>query len=74
MASDDRSSEDAANSGFVIIKLAKPIKAHGEDITEIKCRPPTAGDIIAVGTPVRWISSQTGPPRWSRSMMRAWRE
>lgn len=33
------------------IKLSKPIKAHGEEITEIDLREPTGEDVIALGYP-----------------------
>lgn len=33
------------------IKLSKPIKAHGEEITEINLREPTGGDVMDIGYP-----------------------
>jgi len=36
----------------IILRLNKPIMAHGEEIKEISCREPTARDIMDIGNPV----------------------
>ncbi|MCK9389763.1 MAG: phage tail assembly protein [Sulfuritalea sp.] len=33
------------------IKLSKPIKAHGEEISEIELREPTGADVMELGYP-----------------------
>lgn len=37
---------------LLIQALAKPVKAHGEDITELRCRRPTGKDVLELGNPV----------------------
>lgn len=37
----------------ITFPLKKPIDAHGEKVSELKLREPTAMDIIEVGNPVR---------------------
>jgi hypothetical protein len=63
MASEDRKEDTASDGEFVVIKLTKPIKAHGETLEEIKCRAPTAADIIQIGNPVIYEFMIDGRPR-----------
>lgn len=60
MATED--DKNAAPEGSVIIELKKPIKAHGEDVTTLICRPPTASDIISIGNPVKYGFTSDGRP------------
>jgi Phage tail assembly chaperone proteins, E, or 41 or 14 len=39
-------------SGLFVLTLTKPIMAHGEEISELKFREPTAADIEACGSPI----------------------
>lgn len=65
MADDDKhtdkpekeASKTAANgaavlSGPIIAQLRKPIQANGEEVSELKFREPTGGDIERAGNPV----------------------
>lgn len=38
-------------SESVKVKLSKPLKAHGDEVTEITLRPPTAKDVMEIGSP-----------------------
>lgn len=50
---DEAKKEDAASpSSDTVVKLRKPIQANGEDVSELKFREPTGGDIERVGNPV----------------------
>ena len=44
----------------ITLPLKKPIKAHGEEISEITLRDPTTKDIIATGLPMLMIPSADG--------------
>lgn len=44
----------------ITIPLSKPIKAHGEEISEIVLREPTSEEIIEYGEPRLYIPSQDG--------------
>jgi hypothetical protein len=46
----------------LIIPLSKPIQAHGEEITELRLRAPTANDVIQIGNPIA-LDISTDPPR-----------
>ena len=52
-------SEDASD---LSMPLAKPIKAHGEELTEINFRAPTVSDMLAVGNPAIFEPAMD-PPR-----------
>jgi hypothetical protein len=45
----------------LVVKLRKPIIANGEEVSELKFREPTAGDIERAGNPVNidFISGDT---------------
>jgi len=43
---------NGAATSDLIVKLRKPVQAHGDEITELKFREPTGGDIEAAGNPV----------------------
>lgn len=38
-------------SEAVTVKLSKPLRAHGEDLTEITLRAPIAKDVMEIGSP-----------------------
>ena len=42
------------------IKLSKPITAHGEEVSEITLREPTADDVMQIGSPSLLIPSADG--------------
>lgn len=44
----------------VTVKLSKPITAHGEEVTQITLREPTAEDVMQVGSPQLLIPSADG--------------
>ncbi|HLO63156.1 MAG TPA: phage tail assembly protein [Azonexus sp.] len=44
----------------ITIPLSKPLKAHGEEISQIVLREPTSEDIIELGEPRLYIPSQDG--------------
>jgi len=48
--------------GPTVVKLSKPIQAHGETVTELKFREPTGNDIEIVGVPVtfQWVPDEDG--------------
>lgn len=46
----------------LIIPLSVPIEAHGESITELRLRKPTANDVIQVGNPIT-LDISIDPPR-----------
>lgn len=54
--------QDPSGGYALIIQLNTPIEAHGESISELKLRAPTAADIIAVGNPIS-LDISTDPPR-----------
>lgn len=39
------------SAGEVVIKLAKPVKAHGEEVLQLTLREPTVEDQMDLGTP-----------------------
>lgn len=41
-----------------VIKLSKPIEAHGEQVSELTLREPTTEDVIANGHPFLIIQSE----------------
>jgi hypothetical protein len=43
---------NGAATADVVVKLRKPVQAHGEEMTELRFREPNAGDIEACGSPV----------------------
>jgi Phage tail assembly chaperone proteins, E, or 41 or 14 len=43
------------------LELSKPIEAHGETITVINFREPTARDLLSIGNPVIFDPFQTPP-------------
>ena len=45
------------------IPLRKNIQAHGEELTELKFREPTAGDIDRIGNPIVIGVQFDGPPK-----------
>ena len=47
-----------APPGPIVIKLSKPIQAHGEMVSELSFREPTGLDIELVGVPVHftWVA------------------
>jgi hypothetical protein len=49
-------------------KLETPIEAHGEKVTEIEFREPTAGDLVDNGDPVD-MDFQTGAIRFNTHEM-----
>ena len=51
--------EKPKTDDFVVVKLRKPIKANGEELSELKFREPTAADIERCGNPVN-IDFQSG--------------
>lgn len=54
---------DEAGFDGVVIALSKPIPAHGADISEIRCRKPTGGDMMAVGNPVTFNAFAEDPSK-----------
>lgn len=44
----------------MIIKLSKPITAHGEEVTELDLREPTGRDVQDIGFPYLIIMSDDG--------------
>ncbi len=42
------------------VKLAKPITAHGEEVSEITLRQPTPDDVMQIGSPSLLIPSADG--------------
>jgi hypothetical protein len=42
----------ASTADELVIKLGKPVIAHGDEINELRFREPTAADIEACGSPV----------------------
>lgn len=44
----------------VTVKLSRPITAHGEEVSEITLREPTAEDVMQVGSPQLLIPSADG--------------
>jgi hypothetical protein len=51
---DDKALEkvNGVETSDVVVKLRKPVQAHGEELKELRFREPTAGDIEACGSPV----------------------
>lgn len=43
-----------------VIQLSKPIKAHGDEVSEISLREPTTKDIIELGLPTLIIPGADG--------------
>ena len=43
-----------------LVKLSKPIQAHGEEIAEITLREPTTGDVMEIGLPTLLIPGSDG--------------
>ena len=62
---DDKKAEDKK---ALRRKLETPIEAHGEKITEIEFREPTAGDIVDCGDPID-IDFSTGGMRFNPAEM-----
>lgn len=58
MADDDKKAKTVKR------KLETPVEAHGETITEIEFREPTAGDLVDHGDPLD-IDYQTGGMRFN---------
>jgi hypothetical protein len=56
MAEENKTAEIPSANGVatneVVIRLGKPLIAHGDEITELRFREPTAADIEACGSPV----------------------
>lgn len=52
MAGDDNKAEEIESDDHIKIVLTKSVHAHGEDITVLKIRRPTAMDLIRMGSPV----------------------
>jgi hypothetical protein len=54
MVDESKDETNKSNGGFepVKVKLRKPIQAHGEQVTELMFREPTAADIERCGNPV----------------------
>jgi hypothetical protein len=55
MAEDDPTTEAKPVNGAIsdlVIKLRKPVIAHGDEVNELRFREPTAGDIEKCGNPV----------------------
>jgi hypothetical protein len=50
--SDAKKTNGAAATEIMTVTLRKPIMAHGDEISELKFREPTAGDIEKCGNPV----------------------
>lgn len=44
-------SEDKTAPDKVTIPLSKPIKAHGEDLSQLELRAPTGEDVLEIGAP-----------------------
>ena len=42
------------------VSLSKPIKAHGDDVSEITLREPTTKDVIEIGLPTLIIPGDDG--------------
>jgi len=42
------------------VQLAKPITAHGEEVSEITLRQPTPDDVMQIGSPSLLIPSSDG--------------
>lgn len=47
----------------IVIALSAPIPAHGKQITEIRCRTPTGGDMMRIGNPVTFNAFADEPER-----------
>jgi len=43
-----------------MVKLTKPIQAHGREITELEFREPNGGDVAACGFPFQFANSEDG--------------
>ena len=43
---------NGADANELVIRLGKPLIAHGDEVTELRFREPTAADIEACGSPV----------------------
>jgi hypothetical protein len=52
----------AATPLSLVVKLRHPIKAHGEDLDELKLREPTADDLEKIGNPVITKPFHEGEP------------
>jgi hypothetical protein len=55
----------AAVADELVVKLRKPIMAHGDEINELKFREPTAGDIEKCGNPVNLDFHSGDTPKMS---------
>ena len=44
--------EAVVDDGSILIRLTKPVIAHGDEVHELRFREPTAADIEACGSPV----------------------
>ena len=42
------------------VKLSRPIQAHGEEVSEITLREPTADDVMQIGSPQLLVPSADG--------------
>lgn len=45
----------------IVHDLAKPVQAHGEDVSSLKLRLPTGGDMIRIGNPVLFDATAENP-------------
>jgi len=56
MADENKTEEvkhvNGADTNDLVIRLGKPLIAHGDEVTELRFREPTAADIEACGSPV----------------------
>jgi hypothetical protein len=50
-------------------RLSEPIQAYGEEVTVIKLRKPTGGDLIRIGNPVLFYP-HADPPKIEHDMIK----
>jgi len=61
--------ETIADPDHIIVKLSAPIKSYGEEVSVIKMRMPTTGDITRIGNPVEF-DPISDPPKITHNMQR----
>jgi hypothetical protein len=61
--------EEELDKEHVWVRLTKPIKSYGEEVTVIKMRLPTAADIFRLGNPVEF-DPISDPPKITHNFQR----
>jgi hypothetical protein len=60
----DAKPANGAQTNEFILKLQKPIIAHGDEVSELKFREPSAADIEACGSPIIFnLYAEEGQPK-----------